>query len=70
VWTYAPRRRVVSEMEDLNTRHEKLLIEAVDCELIGKLATDLKKRALFQKLATDLRSMARDVEAVIAGRTT
>jgi hypothetical protein len=70
VWTYAPRRRVVSEMEDLNTRHEKLLIEAVDCELIGKLATDLKKRALFQKLANDLRSMARDVEAVIAGRTT
>jgi hypothetical protein len=56
-------------MEDLSARLEKLLTEAADCELIGKLATDPHKRALFQKLATDLRSMARDVEAVIVGRT-
>jgi hypothetical protein len=56
-------------MEDLSARLEKLLTEAADCELIGKLATDPNKRALFQKLATDLRSMARDVEAVIVGRT-
>jgi hypothetical protein len=53
-------------MEDLITRLEKLLIEAEDCELIGKLATDLKKRELFLKLAVDLRGMARDVQAVIS----
>jgi hypothetical protein len=52
-------------MEDLSARLEKLLTEAEDCDLIGKLATDLKKRALFQKL-----SMAREVEAVIADRKT
>jgi hypothetical protein len=38
--------------------------------LIGKLATDPNKRALFQKLAVDLRAMARDVQAVIGARTT
>jgi hypothetical protein len=53
-------------MEDLSARLERLLIEAEDCELIGKLATDLKKRELFQKLAVDLRGMARDVQAVIS----
>jgi hypothetical protein len=42
-------------MEDLTARLEKLRIEAEDCDLIGKLATDLKKRALFEKLAVDLR---------------
>jgi hypothetical protein len=30
------------------------------------LATDAHKRALFLKLAVDLRAMARDIEAVIA----
>ena len=52
-------------MEDLTARLEKLRIEAEDCDLIGKLATDLKKRALFEKLAVDLRSLARDVEMAI-----
>jgi hypothetical protein len=55
-------------MQDLTARLEKLRIEAEDCDLIGKLATDLSKRALFQKLATDLRSMARDLETAIAQR--
>jgi hypothetical protein len=63
-----PMKRLVSGMEDLKARLEKLLTEAADCDLIGKLATDPNKRALFQKLATDLRGLARDVEAVIAGR--
>jgi hypothetical protein len=35
--------------------------------LIAKLATDPQKRELFKKLAADLRSMARDIEAEIAG---
>ncbi|MEH2611871.1 hypothetical protein [Bradyrhizobium sp. AZCC 1693] len=32
------------------------------------LATDAHKRALFLKLAVDLRGMARDIETVIATR--
>ena len=55
-------------MEDLSKRLEKLLIEAEDCELIGKLATDLKKRELLGKLAIDLRSMAHDIQAMISTR--
>jgi hypothetical protein len=55
-------------MQDLSARLEKLLTEAEDCELIGRLATDLRKRALFAKLAADLRALARDIEAVMAAR--
>jgi hypothetical protein len=53
-------------MEDLSAKLEKLLIEAEDCELIGRLATDLSKRELFKKLAIDLRGMANDIQAVIS----
>ena len=53
-------------MEDLQARLEKLLIDADDCALIGKLATDVRKRDLFNRLASDLRGMAIDVQAVIA----
>jgi hypothetical protein len=52
----------------LRVKLEKLLLEAEDCELIGKLATDLQKRELFKKLAADLRAMARNIETEIAGR--
>ena len=55
-------------MEDLSAKREKLLIEAEDCDLIGKLATDLNKRELFKKLAIDLHIMANDIQAVIAAR--
>ena len=55
-------------MQDLREKLEKLLTEAEDCELIARLATDLKKRELFARLATDLRSMARDIEVMIATR--
>jgi hypothetical protein len=57
-------------MEDMTAKLEKLLNEAEDCELIGRLATDLKKRELFKRLAVDLRSMARDIETLVAGRAT
>jgi predicted nuclease with TOPRIM domain len=56
-------------MEDPTAKLERLRIEAEDCDLIGRLATDdKKKRELFQKLAMDLRLMAGDVEAAIAGQ--
>jgi hypothetical protein len=52
-------------VEDLKATLEKLLTDAEDCAVIGKLASDEKKRELFNRLATDLRSMARDVEAAM-----
>ena len=55
-------------MIDLRARLEKLRTEAEECEFIAGLATDIKKRELFAKLAIDLRRMARDVEIVIADR--
>jgi hypothetical protein len=54
-------------MKDLQAKLEKLLMEAEDCDIIGRLATDKQKRELFKKLATDLRSMARNIEAMITG---
>ena len=53
-------------MEDLQAKLEKLLIDAEDCALIARVATDVKKRDLFNRLATDLRGMAFDVQAMIA----
>ena len=51
-------------------RHEgavrKLL--STDCEMVGNLAADKAKRDLFRTLAVDLRMMASDVEAALAGR--
>jgi hypothetical protein len=56
-------------MEDLSAKLEKLLTEAEDCDVIGRLATDLNKRELFKRLATDLRAMADDIRAAIAQST-
>ena len=53
-------------MEDLQARLEKLLTDAEDCALIGELATESRKRDLFNRLAADLRGMAFDVRAMIA----
>jgi hypothetical protein len=72
----APKPRALHDsrnaagMDDdlLRVKLKKLLLEAEDCKLIGKLATDLQKRELFKKLAADLRAMARNIETEIAGR--
>ena len=40
-------------MENLKATLEKLLTDAEDCALNSKLATDRKKRDLFNKLAAD-----------------
>ena len=56
-------------MEDLSAKLEKLLMDAEDCDLIGRLAADPNKRELFEKLAADLRAIARDIQVVIAVRT-
>jgi hypothetical protein len=52
--------------KDLQPRLEQLLTDAEDCALIGKLATDMRKRDLFNRLAHDLRGMAFDIQAIIA----
>jgi hypothetical protein len=56
-------------MEDLSAKLEKLLVEAEDCDMIGRLTTDIRKRALFERLSVDLRKLALDVHAAISART-
>jgi hypothetical protein len=56
-------------MDDLGylaTKLERLRDDATDCDLIGRLATDRKKRDLFRRLAVDLRALAQDIEDMIA----
>ena len=53
-------------MEDLQAKLVKLLTDAEDCVLIGRLATNVRKRDLFNRLANDLRGMAFEVQALIA----
>jgi hypothetical protein len=53
-------------VEDLQAKLAKLLTDAGDCALIGRLATNVRKRDLFNRLANDLRGMAFDVQAMIA----
>jgi hypothetical protein len=55
-------------VQDLKSRHEKLLVDAADCELIARLATDQKKRETFTKLAKDLKQLAADLAAEISRR--
>jgi hypothetical protein len=53
-------------MRDLKTRLEKLLADAADCELIGNLAADIRKRAAFKRLAEQYRDMAARIQAELA----
>jgi rubrerythrin len=55
-------------MQDLISRHEKLLLDAADCEMIGALATNAEKRELFRRLAKDLKQLAVDLRAEIERR--
>ncbi len=55
-------------MQDHQAKLEKLLLEAEDCELIAKLATDVKKRAYFARLAVQLKALARDLQNAIVER--
>jgi hypothetical protein len=55
LWTLWQCGRAVWRTEDLSANLEKLLTEAEDCELIGKLTIDL-------------RNMAHDIQAMISTR--
>jgi hypothetical protein len=49
-------------MQDMLVRLEKLRSDAAECELIRDLATDPKKRELFDRLAAHLSLLASEVE--------
>ncbi|KRQ92570.1 hypothetical protein [Bradyrhizobium valentinum] len=52
-------------MQDTLAQLEKLRRDAAECELIRNLATDPKKRELFDRLAAHLTMLASEVERVI-----
>jgi hypothetical protein len=52
-------------MHDMLAQLEKLRSDAAECELIRNLATDRKKRELFDRLAVHLSVLASEVERAI-----
>src|ERR1700712_802508 len=63
------RRAPRIDMKDLQTELEKLLVNAEDCELIARLATDHAKRVTFGRIAKQLRKMAAELEADMSTRS-
>jgi hypothetical protein len=49
-------------MQDMQAQLEKLRREAAECQMICDLATDPKKRELFERLAAHLTVLATEVE--------
>ncbi|MBR1272940.1 hypothetical protein JQ629_36285 [Bradyrhizobium sp. AUGA SZCCT0222] len=49
-------------MKDYQKQLEKLRTDAAECRLICDLATDLKKREMFDRLALHLTALADQVE--------
>lgn len=52
-------------MQDMLTQLEKLRRDAVECELIRDLATDCRKRELFDRQAAHLSVLATEVESAM-----
>jgi hypothetical protein len=55
-------------MEDMKANLEKLRIDAEDCALVSKLATDMQKRELFARLVEHLRLLASEAERAMAAK--
>jgi hypothetical protein len=53
-------------MKDMEAQLERLRLDAEDCALISRLATDLNKQELFARLAKHLATLASEVERAIA----
>jgi hypothetical protein len=49
-------------MKDMQTHLEKLQVQAAECEMISRLATDKKKRELFARLAAHHKALAAEIE--------
>ena len=52
-------------MQDMLAQLEKLRRDAAECELVRDLATEPKKRELFDRLAAHLTQLASEVEQTI-----
>jgi len=55
-------------MTELQARVERLLTEAAECDVVAGLASEAKKRELFERLARDYRELAADVKKMVAIR--
>lgn len=53
-------------MRDMKAHLEKLRIQVAECEMIRDLATDPKKRELFNRLAEHHRVLVAEIERAIA----
>jgi hypothetical protein len=53
-------------MKDMEAQLERLRLDAEDCALISRLATDPNKQELFARLAKHLATLASEVERAIA----
>ena len=58
--------RMGRAMRDMQTQVEKLRVDAEDCALISRLATNPSKQELFERLAKHLETLALEVERAIA----
>lgn len=56
-------------MEELIAQLEKVRDHAAECGQLARTATDRQSRALFERLAEQLREMLQDIETTIAART-
>jgi hypothetical protein len=56
-------------MQDYKFHIEKLVAEAVECELIGNLAVEEKKRATFRRLAQQFRTIGEKLRAEMEGES-
>ncbi len=52
-------------MKDMQAHLEKPQVQIAECEIIRDLATDLKKRELFDRLAKHHRVLAGEIEAAM-----
>ena len=52
-------------MKDLRVHAERLRAQAAECEVIRDLATDIRKRELFARLADHHKVLAAEIERVL-----
>jgi hypothetical protein len=53
-------------MQEMNVQLNKLLSDAAECRLMGKLTTDIEKRELLARVADYVSILAAEVERAIA----
>jgi hypothetical protein len=68
-WTIFEGQVLRIYMKDLQAKLEKLLVDAEDCELIPRLATDKAKQETFSRIAKQLRNMAAELKADISAQS-